>query len=127
VSRLGGDKRDVVGVLDEQPAAGPDRRRHVADGLPRIGQMVQQGAAVHQVVAAWCGRVGQDVVAADLHPGLVCVSEKPRVAVGGYDLARGFGLGGQPAGHRAGSGAHLQAPGPASGPNMPSRRKVCGS
>ena len=127
MSRLGGGKRDIVGVFDEQPAAGPDRRRQVTDGLPRVGQVAQQGAAMHQVVAAWFERVGQDVVAADLDPGLFRVSKKPRVGVGRYDLASGSGLGGQPAGHRAGPGAHLQAPAPASGPNVDSRRKVCGS
>jgi hypothetical protein len=67
---------------------------------------------MRQVVAAWFERVGQDVVTADLYPGLFRVSEKTRVGVGGYDLARGSGLGGQPAGHRTGSGAYLQATGP---------------
>ncbi len=74
--------------------------------------MEQQGPAVRQVVAGGFERVGEDVVAADLHPGRVRVGEKARVGVGGYDLASGSGLGGQPAGHRAGSRAHLQAADP---------------
>lgn len=73
--------------------------------------MEQQGAAMRQVVSARFERVGQDVVAADLHPGLFRAGEEAGVGVGGYNLARGSGPGGQPAGHRAGSGAYLQAAG----------------
>ena len=80
--------------------------------------MEQQGPAVRQVVAGGFERVGEDVVAADLHPGRVRVGEKARVGVGGYDLASGSGLGGQPAGHRAGSAPTSRQRIPASGPNM---------
>ena len=112
MSGVGRDERNVVGVFDKEPAAGPDSCRNVADGWPRVGEMEQQGMAMRQVVTAGLKRVGQDVVTADLYSRLFRVTEKTRVGVGGYDLARGSGLGGQPAGHRAGSGAHFQATGP---------------
>ena len=83
VGWVGRDKRHVVGIFDGQPAAGSYCRRHVTDRLPRVGQMEQQGPAVHQVVAAGFGRAGNDVVAADLRPGLFGGSEKPRIGVGG--------------------------------------------
>ena len=79
---------------------------------------------MRQVVTARFEQVGQDVVAADLYPGLSRAGEEPRVDVGGYDLASGSDLGGQPPGHRAGSAPTSRQRAPASGPNMDSRRKV---
>ena len=70
MSRIGGNERHVVGVFDDQPPAGPGGGGHITDGLLRIGQMKQQGAAVHQVIGGGLEPVSQDVVAADLHPGL---------------------------------------------------------
>jgi hypothetical protein len=39
--RVGGHERAVVGVLDQQPSAGPDGERHGVEGSGRIGQMAE--------------------------------------------------------------------------------------
>ena len=74
--------------------------------------MTEQGAAVDHVIAAGFERVGQDVVATDLDPGRGGAGQEPGVEVGGDHPPSRAGLGGQPEGHGAGTGAYLQAGGP---------------
>ena len=50
-------------------------------------------------------------MASDLDTRLSRVREKAGVGVGGRDPAGRSGLGGQPAGHRSGTGAHVQTVG----------------
>ena len=111
MGRIGGYESHIVGVLDKQPSAGPDRCGHAAEGLLRIGQVEQQCTAVHYVVSGGLELVGEDVMAADFDTGLSCVREKAGVGVGGHDPAGRSGLGGQPSCHRSGTGAHVQAVG----------------
>jgi hypothetical protein len=71
--------------------------------------MTEQGTAVDQVVPGRLERIGQDVMAADLDLGRLRAGQESGISVGVHDVAGRPSLGGQPAGHRAGPGANLEA------------------
>src|SRR5581483_2875611 len=112
--RAGGIEGGVVGVLDEEPSAGPHRRRHPGERRGGIVEMAEQRPAVDEIEGRLLQRVGADVVPAHRHRRAEVPAEEPGVEVGGHDVADRADPGGQPAGHRPDTGADFEA-GPAGG------------
>jgi len=117
-----------VGVLEQQPAAGPERRGHRGEGRATIREVHHHQARVDQVEPGSRRGLGRDVVPQDLEARFRCLRQRRYLAyllqrrhvgcflqrrhvdVGSQHVAAGRDSPGQPGRHGRAARADLPAP-----------------
>jgi hypothetical protein len=106
-----------VEVLDQEPAAGPQRGHNASQGLVPLWNMDQHQAGVHEVEPRPGRLVGGHVVPAHFHVPRQVRAHLADVEVGGHDVAGRADPLGQQARNARATGADLPAPPPGRNPD----------